>query len=77
MTAVATAAEAMLEQIDRLLGAVDDDLNAELDSRVDAILTSAVTDAIASIRAGAPGRALFTLEAGRLRAQHLLDRSAR
>lgn len=72
MTAIA---DIMLEQIDALLGTVDVELELERDCQVDAILSTAVVDAIASIRAGQPGLAHFQLEAGRLRAQHILDRA--
>jgi hypothetical protein len=68
-----TAAEAVLETIDMLLGAVDVDLAAAREVQADLILADAVDEAVESIRADRPGFARFQLEAGRLRAQHVLD----
>ncbi|HEY0889342.1 MAG TPA: hypothetical protein VGE38_07015 [Nocardioides sp.] len=72
-TAAVTAAEAVLDTIDMLLGAVDVDLALARDVQADLILAAGVDDAIASIRADRPGFARFQLEAARLRAQHVLD----
>jgi hypothetical protein len=68
-----TAAEAVLETIDTVLGAIDVDLAVAREVQADHILTDSVTDAVESIRADRPGYARFQLEAGRLRAQHVLD----
>lgn len=70
---VVTAAEAVLETIDMLLGAVGVDLTLAREVQADLILAAAVLDAVASIRADRPGYARYQLEAARLRAQHVLD----